>query len=128
MDSINNKYFHDQLNFVHNHYFLVLSITQLKSQNFPLEKQIEIIDEVRNKLSSIYSEKFKKILNKNPDYFQMIKDIKDDYLPINKYLPLTTYSVERSFSYLKLLLEPNRTSLSEENMEKYLFIFFNNSK
>jgi len=66
--------------------------------------------------------KLKSSLAKNPDinYFKS-NDILHDY----KYAPLTNSACERSFSRLNNMLTDLRLGMTPPNIQKYLFVNFN---
>ena len=86
---------------------------------------MSIIDNLRGELSNIDQialEKLDNILKKNPDlgYFRSTS-LTNEY----QYAPLSTVDCERSFSNLSGIITDKRTNLSNENIEKYLFVNYN---
>lgn len=82
-------------------------------------------------------EKFENVLKNNPDFGILFKindiinrgsieknEVPTELLPFYKYCPVTSVEVERSFSAFKYLLSDRRHSLTPENLEKYLIMYY----
>ncbi len=110
--------------------FIPNAIASLESDSLSTECQIKIVYDVLNQLSwhKDFKVRLEDILKRNPDLsyfkgFNMVSCREGD--KILSYIPLTTVSVERSFSKFKELLSDKRKNLSEESIEKHLIVYFN---
>ena len=110
--------------------FLSAELTKLESETLSTEEQSEIISSIFSQLSnmSCYVTRLEQILSRNLDFdffrrFNILKCTEAE--KIYSFLPLTTVEVERSFSKYRDILSDKRRSLSTENLEKYLMIYFN---
>lgn len=106
--------------------FLVSAITELQDPNLTSERQIEIIVHVDSQLQGNLKEKLRQLLQKNPDFkdFNCLSQSQTT-LTNQRYAPLTSVAVERSFSQHKAILRPNRESLLFENLSKYAVVHCN---
>ena len=121
--------FKRELEEIFNFQFMIKSISDLENSSLSVNKQIEIIKVVIERLSTTkFKERIDEILEKNPDlkYFMNfnILDVPFDERFFN-FTPLTTCFVERSFSKLNLISTPDRANLSVENIKRLLFFYFN---
>jgi len=103
---------------------LTKSIVQIQREDQSVENQIKIIKTIFSQLKdkSYVIEKLKSSLAKNPDidYFKS-NDILNEY----KYAQLTNSSCERSFSRLNNMLTDLRLKMTPSNIQKYLFVNYN---
>jgi len=96
--------------------FLIDIITQLQEPNIKLEKQLNLLEEAKTKLTGFAKEKLQTSLSKNPDLVNFTEN-RDFTQRVNHiYAPLVSVDVERSFSQYKLILNDRRKSLSTENL------------
>ncbi len=128
--NINHENLTDEINLVHSLKFIPDAILELESEKLSTEEQGNILKVVKEKLHPypLYLERFIQILDRNPDIefflkFSLLKS--NDEEKHYGFVPLTTVSVERSFSKYKDILTDKRKKLTIENLEKYLFIYFN---
>ncbi len=103
---------------------------KLESETLDTESQVKIVSDIQEKLRGIeyYMWRFDKILERNPDFlfFKTYNKVKcKDTEKVFSYVPLTTVSVERTFSKYKDLLTDKRRIFKLDNIEKHLFIYFN---
>lgn len=119
------------------------TITHLESQNVPLFKNIQLVNEAIHKMDDISGEIGNKIQTKLHDVFKKNPGWKDLLLIADiiggkeitaqlsidwdsseiaafRYAPVTSVDVERSFSRFKSILRPNRRSLTLENLKMHL--------
>jgi len=128
IDRINELYeknVEKQLHQINKYSFLVEYIKKLEEKSLSTEIQYATIEDVSSKLTTKYKKKLKEILNKNPD-FKNFKKVYESKKELLKFAPLSSVDVERSFSRFKLILSDRRQRLTEENLEKLIFIQFNN--
>ena len=70
--------------------------------------------------------KLENCLKKNPDLEAFISEENDlEFRFKTQYSPLVSCDVERSFSNYTVILTDKRHSLTEDNIEKYIFINYN---
>ncbi len=122
-DCINDPTIKLELKCVSEKTFISASIKYLESNGLHIINQVEKMKEVASYLEDErLKNRFSQILEKNPDYsfLQTLDNIKQ--FP---YLNATSVSVERSFSYLNLLLSDNRRNIKSENIYSYLFLRIN---
>jgi hypothetical protein len=106
--------------------FLTHSITKLEGQGLRLKEQIEILDCVKSKLKGKPLEKLEKSLNKNPDFLKFTNPDNDHDFKIQiKFAPLLSVDVERSFSNYKSILTDRRHNLTEDIIEHFNVINYN---
>jgi len=100
------------------------SIIQIQKDDLSVDKQIKIIKSIHSHLKDTpYAlNKLKSSLTKNPDinYFNS-----NNVSNVYKYAQLTTAPVERSFSRLNNMITDQRLGLTKANIEKYLFVNYN---
>ncbi len=127
---INEEEFERQLRQVNKFTILAKSISDLESETLSTEGQIGIIAKTIEFLEQdlIYSQRFQEIIQRNPDFvwfknFSILKCKQNE--KIFSFVPLTTVEVERSFSKFRELLSDKRQSMSNLNIEKHLFLYFN---
>ena len=89
-------------------------------------KQIEILEHVRKLLNNNLLDRINSILNKNPDYQNLIIKLRNQTIDNNnlKYLTLHTVNVERSFSILRNVLN-ERASITHKSINNYMIIRYN---
>lgn len=126
--------------------FLSSSITKLEAKGKSLFDQLSIVREAEHKIKSATGkfgekvrEKWINVLKRNPG-FHILSTVcdaingEDVLLPKEislanvakyKYAPVTSVSVERSFSAYKMVLSDKRQSLTTENLEKILVMYCN---
>lgn len=131
--------------YIKSHYsFLVPIIKALECSGKPVYKQLQLIEEVTEKIKMVpgsigmkVSEKLQTVLQKKTGLTTLctVADIlsgkSTDHecavplrlVPSFKYAPVTSVDVERSFSAYKMLLTDKRCSFSTENLEKVLVIY-----
>ncbi len=105
--------------------FLPEILTKLEERNLKLEIQINIVEEIKSKLSGYAKAKFKNCLEKNPGYNDFITNQDFEHKKIIKFAPLVSIEVERSFSQYKNLLGDNKQRFTPENLIMYHTIQFN---
>ena len=115
-----------QLNNLLKYKLLTQSITAIQKDSLTINDQIQMINKLIQHFKSINDKaclsKLKKSLSKNTDFLLYLNQ---KYDPIEKYSPMTTVWVEKSFSTLKFMLTDRRLSLKTDNIEKYLFVQYN---
>ncbi|CAK5038844.1 unnamed protein product [Meloidogyne enterolobii] len=116
-----------------------LTIKKMEGQGLPVTTIVYLLDELKKKLSGALGEvgeavlrKFEAVMAKNPgiEKFRNVAkilegleaniDIPPDKIASLKFAPLQSCDVERTFSVYKSILDEKRTSLTAENLEKYL--------
>ena len=104
-------------------YFKILvdKIEELSIRGKSLRSQLDCIQFLRENLSDYSLEKLEFSLSNNPDF----KSIETENRREFDFAPLTTIDVERSFSAFGNIVTDKRLSLSEENIEKYVFMHYN---
>jgi len=106
--------------------FLPSAIKRLENSNLKLEEQLNIIEEIKSKLSGSALQKLNSLLSKNPDFDKFTsRENSFEHKLKTSYAPIVTVDVERSFSRYKRILEI-RPNLLMENTEKLNIIEFNN--
>ena len=102
---------------------LIFKVKKIQSSELSAKDQIKIITELKQNLRGFEyaSSKLNKSLSKNPDF----KDFEEKLEKWQKYSPLTTVELERNFSCLNSMLTDRRMNLTEDNIEKYHFIKYN---
>lgn len=124
--------------------FIPASIEQLEREKQSLCSQIAIVKEAQVNIHSALGETGKKVknkwdnvLNKNVGFSLLEKvsrvisgesvnvpvSIDVSIVPNLKFAPLTSVSVERSFSAFKMILSDKRQRLTVENLEKILVVY-----
>ena len=118
------------------------AITQLEGRG-EITHGIQIYENVLNSLAapelSKYKTKFENVISKNPDFKSMVnvaKVLRGEHVPelsvwpseISKfaYAPIVSVEVERTFSYSKRLLSPQRGRYTVEHMKWALVVMWNN--
>lgn len=133
------------LTFIQSHFFiLVKSIKNLEHSSLTLCDSTQIVnnvilamEKVPGQKGKIIQEKLFYLIEKNVG-FQTAKQItailsgkENSIMPSNltlsmcscmKFAPITSVDVERSFSTYKSILTEKRTSMTSENMEKYIIV------
>ncbi len=111
----------------------IFAIKQLEGNTIEVWVVIKKLNEIKNLLKN--NEKMLLFWNnweaKNPDYkwFSKYSKYTCNYEDRIFYkAPLTTATVERSFSAMGSFMSNNRCSLSHENLGYYMLIYFNNRK
>lgn len=106
--------------------FLPKAIVKLEEEGLRVEDQLEIVNEVKRKLSGKAKEKLTASLAKNPDLasFTAITNT-FEHRRITKYAPLVSVDVERSFSTHKRILSDKRLNLTEENLRILNIVNYN---
>lgn len=124
------------------------SITQLEKNGLPLSDSIQIIEALNQRLvtagdsTTFALEKLNQCLSKNPGWNLMLKinkilqgvpepipkHLSTSEVGLFKFAPLTSVSVERSFSEFKAFMRTNRCSFSEENLRYHLILLFNEKR
>jgi hypothetical protein len=117
--------FQDQLLEVGEYKFLTEVITKLQQQNLKMNSQLDLINEVKAKLSGFAKEKLEKSLFKNPDFKKFTENADFDHRLKNSYAPLVSVEVERSFSRYKNLLTDKRQRFLPEKLKINIIIQFN---
>lgn len=129
LDLIKSETFISELKLIKKHEIIIQSITKLESDTISTEEQIIIFKEAISVIDEeIIKIKLNCLMEKNPDLHFFIKYDSMRAVENDKkyaYVPLTTAAVERSFSNLKFILDDKRKSLTVENIERMLFLYFN---
>lgn len=132
----------DELKYIESNFKdLSKTIKYFENQNLKLEDNFYAI---LNRLKSISGEfasklakKIDAVLKRNPDLHILRQFYENDfelqikyshYLPYFTYASITSCDVERSFSIFKDVLTSKRTSFTNENLEKVMVIYINNSQ
>ena len=97
----------------------------------------ENLKKINNEKGKLIYEKFNAVFEKNPGYKILVKfneilngknsnvDIEPNILSSYKQGPLTTIDVERAFSLLKHILNDRRYNLTDNHLEMYMVVNFN---
>ena len=124
------RWLNTKLDNIYAHRSVVDAISKLENNNFSTVEQIKILETVESQIlpNNDYSIKFSRILPRNPNLnyfrkFNILKCSKNEW--IFAFVPLVSAGVERCFSVYKDLLADDRKSLSQENLQKCLFLHFN---
>lgn len=106
--------------------FLAIGITKIQDPNLTSETQVTLVEDIRIKLTGEYLEKLDESLRKNKDY-KGFNSLSQSQTVLNnqRYAPLTSVDVERSFSKSKSILKPNRESFTFEHLSKYTIVNYN---
>lgn len=100
--------------------FLPSTIKKLQARQ-PIADVISILDNVKVSLpNEIYSEKWEKIIGKNPDLSTVLRR------PLFALAPVVSVDVERFFSSMSAILSPERQLLSLEALKQHLILNWNN--
>ena len=104
---------------------LLDNIQEIQSQKLTTNEQYTLIQEVKLVIegTEYAKEKLERSLDKNENlshFFRLAKD------PIAVCAPLTTVAVESSFSKYVSLYSDKRNRFSDENIEKFIFVHYNN--
>lgn len=105
--------------------FLTEAITKLETRGLTVKEQLNVLNDVKSKLSGDDLTKLESVLSKNPDLY-FFKDMAVDEKLKALYAPLTSVDVERSFSIYRYILSDRRHSLTNENVAMLNVIQFNN--
>ena len=106
--------------------FIPLAIEKLEKQGLKAQEQIDIVEDVKSKLSGNPLNKLLSSLAKNPDYNSFRNSNKSfEHQFITMYAPYVSVDVERSFSMYRDILTDKRTNLSDDNIEKYNIVYYN---
>ena len=119
---VQNKELKSQLSDLIKFEIITQSITEIQTQGLSVNKQLNIIKNLKKMLSSYSLCKLNKCIARNPD----LKCFQTNYPKCYTFAPLTTVDVERSFSILNNILADNRKCFSNDNLEKYVFVKYNN--
>jgi len=119
---VQNKELKTQLSDLLKFEVITKSITEIQTQGLSVDKQLNIIKNLEKKLSTYSLCKLNKCISKNPD----LKCFQINYPKCVTFAPLTTVDVERSFSILNNILADNRKGFTNDNLEKYVFVKYNN--
>jgi hypothetical protein len=127
---LNSEDFEIQLRSIYKYGFLNSSIELLEKNGLSVEEQMKILNDVEKNVKFLeeFSDRWNNILLRNPDliYFRRFNAMKvSANEKIYSYVPLTTVSVERTFSSYKEIISDRRTNLTVDSMEKLLFLYFN---
>lgn len=128
--------------------FLPEKILKLETRGLSLHEQVEIMNEVRQKIQMIpgtrgyhLQQKLEDVLMKNEGFkslreldvslhdasHQVTNTISRDPQVLSAYsfAPLVSVDLERSFSAYKLILSDRRHQFTQENLSKHLIVMFN---
>lgn len=126
--------------------FIADSILKLETRGMPLKKSLDIVEDVKSKLSAVEGtvgievmKKFESVMERNPGFSTMTAvckilsgeeenppdDISPEKFNLLKFAPATSCDVERSFSVYKNILSDRRHSMTMENLEMYLIVHCN---
>lgn len=121
----------EQFRIIYQHKNITKSLQRLEGDSLSTEEQIHVLNDVKQMVfaNEKYVERLASILNRNPDIrffedFNILTSISAHQ--IFRFVPLTSVSVERSFSNYKALLSDKRRNLTVENIEKLLSLYYNN--
>lgn len=123
---VNSSVLKKELLEISNYEYLVAAINTLQDPNLTSASQISLIESIRNKLTGEYLKKLEDSLRKNKDYGDFNSLAQNQTILVQqRYAPLTSVDVERSFSKFKAILKPNRESFTFENLSKYTIVNYN---
>lgn len=107
--------------------FIPKKIEKLETRGLRFDEQIDIVLEVKGKLTDAPFDKLNKSLEKNPDIYNFENYSKKSFelRSITMYAPCVSVDVERSFSVYKYILSVKRTNFTLENLKKYNVIYYN---
>lgn len=121
--------FETQLRFCNEYYFVVEVINELEASKLSVEQQICKLNSVTRRIfDKSLSFDFKNCLDKNPDleYFLNFNQFRsNNNEKIFTFVPLTSVEVERSFSVYKRIFDDQRRSFKTENLNTFVFLYFN---
>ncbi|KAG0427401.1 hypothetical protein DMUE_5903, partial [Dictyocoela muelleri] len=123
-DVLENQIFILELNRIYSFRSLVKKIKFLESNQISTVSQLNIIKEVQEDVKEdfVLLERIMGLINKNPDLNFLLDLQRKNQMPeLFKQIPLTTASVERSFSALTFILDDRRTHMTVDTLEKMLF-------
>jgi len=106
--------------------FLPITISKLEASGLSVSDQLQLFNNVKEKLNGNVLKKFQKCVEKNLDLLEFTSANKSfNHKSKITYAPLTSVDVERSFSTYKHILRDNRVSFTPDNLDKYNIIHFN---
>lgn len=119
----------EQLLEISKYKYLSEAIVFFQKENLSSRQQINKIIEIKDKLKVDdvrYHKKLNESLKKNPDIIDFNEITQpQELLNKQKYAPLTSVDVERSFSDFKMILKPQRLSFAMQNLALYTVIHYN---
>lgn len=108
--------------------FLSIMIVKLQSEKLPVQKAITKLDQIQLELSNLVKDE--KIDQSILDYFKKAREKNHGLKCLldneQKYFPLNTMSVERSFSLYKETFTPRRHRTKESTLEMLMVVRYNN--
>lgn len=129
---------------VKTHFSIIGSaIKQLETENLSLAQTVAIVHNIQSKLAdsgeaaTFALDKLSACLSKNPGWSEMLlinevlggKETTSKFnvsqVPLFKYAPVTSVSVERSFGEFRSFFRSNRCNFQEENMRNHFIVLFN---
>ncbi len=108
--------------------FILEKIKLFQTSNLSIQQQMDLLNDTKKNLKNVeYAfQKMAKYLKKNPDLLKFTSETNSpEFKRKTKFAPLVSVEVERSFSKYKSLLSEKRINLTENNIEKFIVIQFN---
>lgn len=118
-----------EIRFCRSHLWITKSIAFFEGQNHSTEEQIKQLNTITTGITDDSLQKYIiTSLEKNPDisFFKEFNDLrsrKKDKIYAN--VPLTSVDVERAFSLYRKVFDEQRQSFKTNNLNQYLFLYFN---
>ena len=103
-------------------------ITKLEAENLRMDKQLEYLESVKTIIAGTsHSHILENSLRKNPDFSTFVSsDNRFEDRVKRTFAPLTTCSVERSFSVFRSLFRDNRANITTRTLRNMMIMKFNN--
>ena len=116
----------DELIYINRFNCIVEGIKNLEALGLTLKEQVNIVNQIKSKLSGNPAAKLKSSLSKNPDFVSFTNPLVsyEDRCK-RQYAPLVSVDVERSFSRHKNILQDNRRCLTVQNLEMLTILNYN---
>jgi hypothetical protein len=105
--------------------FLTGALLYFQNQGLKVSDVLEKRQYIESKLKGKALDKFKKSLNKNPDFDKFTNSDVYDFKLKTKFAPLVSVDVERSFSQYKEILSDKRQNMTQTTIEHLNVICFN---
>lgn len=126
---IKNIKIDEEYNFLTRLFCISDKIKQLETQGLTIYEQVSVINQVKGAVAgTVLETEYKRILDRNPDlnYFLCYSGLRcEENDKCLNFAPLTSVDVERSFSKLKYFLGDKKTKMKVENLQCYLYFYFN---
>jgi hypothetical protein len=120
-----NELLKNQLILVLQYTFIPTAIKELETQGLSIDRQMDILNGVRDQLDGYTRDKFNSLMAKTRDLRLIMASNDYNFRKMIHYLPLVTVDVERSFSLYRRILSDLQTCMLESTIEERNIIQFN---